>query len=70
MTPARRKALQWFHDRGEVQSYCWGHSDAPSVEMIRRMVDDGQIGRRDISLWNRIYTLTDKGRRMLHGDDK
>jgi hypothetical protein len=67
MTPARKAALQWFHDRGEVRGYdLWKCDDAPSGMMVKRMQDDGQLQR----ISGKGFSLTDKGRRMLHGDDK
>jgi hypothetical protein len=63
MTPKRKAALQWFHDKGEVQAL-WAHPDHPSRRLVYRMIDDGQLR------WaaQRGHFLTDKGRRMLHGD--
>ena len=67
MTPARRKALQWFHDRGEVSDYeLWYADDAPSQRMIQQMTGDGQLQLVPFV----GLVVTDKGRRMLHGDDK
>ena len=67
-TPARKRALQWFHDRGEVRVY-W-QPDAPSSAMITKMVNDGEVEAVSISPWATVHRLTDKGRRALHGDDK
>lgn len=65
MTPARKAALQWFHDRGEVRSI----REAPfGPEMLMRMERDGQVQWRQPS--KPIWSLTDLGRRMLHGDSK
>ena len=62
-TPARKAALQWFHDRGEVK----GIRGAPfGPEMLRLMEKDGQVECRQPG--NPIWSLTDKGRRALHGD--
>lgn len=63
MTPARKAALKWFHDRGTA----WGDNfddGSPSIFMIRRMLVDGQLD------WTprKGYSLTDKGRRMFNGD--
>jgi hypothetical protein len=65
MTPARKAALQWFHDRGVVFRY-WTKKGAPTPQMIRAMIRDGQLS------WDflRGHSLTDRGRRALHGDDK
>jgi len=65
MTPARKAALQWFYERGAILDLCTFDSP-PSAAMMDRMFEDGQLA------WlNRVgYVLTDKGRRMLHGDDK
>ena len=65
MTPARRKALQWFYDRGEVLDP-WDKEDGPTTAMICRMLDESQLSWRR----GKGHSLTDKGRRMLHGDDK
>ena len=63
MTPARKAALQWFHDRGEVREV-WSENDAPSDVMVRMMLADETLR------WTARngYFLTDKGRRALHGD--
>ena len=65
MTPARKAALQWFHDRGEIK-HPWDQPGSPSYRIIMIMVQEAQID------WTAKggYALTDKGRRMLHGDDK
>lgn len=65
MTFARKAALQWIHDRGEVT----GFRDAPfAAAMVMLMERDGQVQ------WSNpgkpVWSLTDKGRRMLHGDPK
>ena len=66
MTPARRKALQWFHDRGEVE-LSRDMKDRPTSEMMMAMVRGGQL--QWINPGSQpIWSLTDKGRRMLHGD--
>jgi len=68
MTPARKKALEWFHDRGEasnreVTDY------GPRKPMLSRMFKDGQIHTYTL---NGVYhiALTDAGRRALNGDSK
>jgi hypothetical protein len=64
MTPARKAALQWFYDRGVVARPC-NCSTAPTGPMVLKMLGDEQLQ------WTLDgYSLTDKGRRMLHGDDK
>ena len=64
MTPARKAALQWFHDRGAVAKFT--HSDPPpSYSMMRTMITSGQLIEGGSGL-----TLTDAGRRALHGDAK
>lgn len=65
MTPKRKQALQYIHDRGEVISF--GVRDgSPSRRMIDMLVADGLVSRGSNS-WGPIpYTLTDKGRRALH----
>ena len=68
MTPARKAALQWFHDRGEV---AWFRRDEkpPSDAMLKLMLKDCQLEQRGQGDWKPIlYSLTDKGRRALHGD--
>jgi hypothetical protein len=68
MTPARKAALQWFMDRGEVTGGEWADAAPCSFEMKRRMLVDGQLEYR----WGKIrehrviLSLTDKGRRDLH----
>jgi hypothetical protein len=69
MTPARKAALQWFHDRGEVKLRA-GQEGQPSHAMIMAMRRDGHLQWRDSSPWVVLFSLTDKGRRALHGDDK
>ena len=71
MTPARKAALQWFHDRGEVKNPR-REVGAPSMKMIDAMVADLQLGRyvTKYGFGHPFYKLTDKGRRMLHGDSK
>ncbi len=70
MTPARRKALQWFYDRGEV---AWFRFDEypPSQQMCRAMIASGQLQKTSQDNFGPIvYSLTDKGRRALHGDSE
>jgi hypothetical protein len=68
MTPARKDALQWFHDRGEVWSWqmqagFWtGHLTERLVALMKR---DGQLCVEILPVGT-LYTLTDKGRRDLH----
>jgi hypothetical protein len=70
MTPARRYALQWFHDRGEVTWFRFDENP-PSKQMRRKMVSDGQLQESSQgNLRPIIYSLTDKGRRALHGDSE
>ena len=65
VTSARKAALAWFHERGEVSSF----RGAPfGPEMLMRMEREGQVDWRQPG--KPIWSLTDKGRRMLHGDDK
>ena len=69
MTPARKAALQWFHDRGEVEVRTHRERRSmPSKTMVGRMMSDGQLQRLTVSPWRDLYSPTDKGRRMLHGD--
>lgn len=64
MTPARKAALQWIHDRGEAKGFVMSENP-PSATMMKRMMNGGQLQRRGIGY---AYTLTDKGRRALNGD--
>ena len=66
MTPARKAALQWFHDRGEVEAVS---DEGPTVPMMIRMICDGQLQYRKEGI-RLFHTLTDAGRRALHGDAK
>jgi len=67
MTPKRKKALQWFMDQGEIECRK-AHEEAPfTIHMTRRMLDDLQI-RGDERRGTWYFTVTDKGRQMLHGD--
>lgn len=65
MTPARKEALQWFYDNPETPAAV---GCAPTHAMVGRMYQDGQVAMTAIEGWEIGYTLTDKGRRMLHGD--
>ncbi len=69
MTPARIKALQWLHDRGETQDLASNPIEGmPTWRMIRRMLSEGQA--EGIVCYRQrkptIHRLTDKGRRDLH----
>jgi DNA-binding transcriptional regulator PaaX len=69
VTPARKAALQWFHDRGEVRLTQEGRfGDEPTSNMVSRMMNEGLLERRALSPWDGVYSLTDAGRRALHGD--
>ena len=62
MTPARKAALRWFHDKGAVDMRAdW--PDAPTSTMLIFMIADGQLDGVA-----GFYALTDEGRRDLHGD--
>ena len=65
MTPARKAALQWFFDLGEVGPSEMADPSAPTYAMHQRMAAHGQIegffGATEIK-----FRLTDKGRRDLH----
>ena len=67
-TPARKAALQWFHDRGETGLR--GETGQPSSRMINMLVDDMCLNRfrPHYGRGSPVYSLTDKGRRALHGD--
>ena len=62
-TKARIEALQWFHDRGEVE-YSW-RNGGPSQRMLELMYSQGQITRR-VEGRKFFHSLTDKGRQDLH----
>ena len=64
MTPARKSALQWFHEMAEKDWMRYPKSK-PTENMISRMVYDMQIYR-----YGSKYALTDAGRRAIHGDLK
>lgn len=68
MTPARKSALQWFHDRGEVK---WDEADegAPTINMVIMMIADRQLSYRKEG-GALFHSLTDLGRRRLNGDAK
>ena len=63
MTRARKKALQWLHDQGEVKrldhQFC-------TPAMLGLMERDGQAKWRSVSPWGVLWSLTDKGRQDLH----
>lgn len=65
MTPARKAALQWFHDRGEVG---WFDASAPSPQMRTRLEAAGMLEpvkpKAGVGLIK--YRLTDAGRQALH----
>jgi len=68
MTPARKYALQWFHDRGEVGWFKLSENP-PSDAMKKRMINDDQLEKRNNGNMRPItFVLTDKGRRALNGD--
>lgn len=64
MTPKRKAALQWFHDRGEVRTPIYD-VDAPGDTMLARMAKDGQLDEYK-SKGRFVMALTDKGRQDLH----
>ncbi len=69
MTPARKAALQWFHDRPDQPPNIPG---APSLNMIARMIAAREVDERENYFSTRKsskFHLTDLGRRRLHGDD-
>lgn len=68
MTPARKYALQWFHDRGDVGWFKLA-DNPPSNLMMDRMIKDGHLLKINNGTMKAItYSLTDAGRRALHGD--
>lgn len=56
MGEARKRALQWFYDRGAAIKEL-AKPDAPSALIMGRMERDGQL-----ELTNEGWCLTDKGR--------
>lgn len=63
-TSLRRRALEWFHDRGEV---CLASriEGRPSPAMVTRLLNDGELIEECRS--GPIYQyLTDYGRRRLY----
>lgn len=65
MTPKRKAALQWFHDAGETTP-----EDAVRTfgrRMFDLMILDRQIVATHFGPKNWLWSLTDKGRRELHG---
>ena len=61
-TKARIAALQWFHDRGDVDPPL--HVLQPewlTERMLRSLIRKGQLG-----ITNSGWSLTDKGRQDLH----
>ena len=67
MTPKRKLALQWFHDRGEVACKEAQDEMPMTISMVRLMLDAGQL---DAYMVRRVYhySLTDAGRRALHDE--
>lgn len=66
MTPARKRALQWFYEQGAVKPpLSRTQPDWLTERMFRRMMRQGEVSL-DIEGWS----LTDRGRRILHGDAK
>lgn len=61
VTKARRDALQWLYDRGEVTSI---KGATFSSEMFQRMTKEGQVQWSNAG--SPIFSLTDKGRLDLH----
>ena len=62
MTPARKAAMQFFHDLGEEGLVIF--ENPPSDAMVNRMINEGQLD----GVVDSIHTLTDAGRRALNGD--
>lgn len=61
MTPARKAALQWFHDR---KSAMHDYENRPSVDIGIELIDEGLISDVDGP-----YTITDDGRRALIAEE-
>lgn len=70
MTPARKKALEWFADNDGVDAWdiiVRPIEGAPSPDTYDGLVSQGYIVRDDCS--DECF-LTDAGRRALNGDSK
>jgi hypothetical protein len=66
MTPVRKAALQWFHDQGTVfPPLSRKQPEWLTERMFRQMLRHGEV-----EIFVGGWSLTDKGRRALHGDDK
>jgi hypothetical protein len=65
MTPKRKQALQWFHDRGQVPCKVAQDEMPMKIHMVRRMLEDQQL---DAYTFKKVYhyALTDEGRRALN----
>ena len=68
MTPKRRAALQWLHDRGEVAWFPSFSLYAPTFQMLDRLIKDGLVEKRPNTKPAGLvyYRLTDAGRQALH----
>lgn len=68
MTPKRRAALQWLHDRGEGAWFPSFSKRAPTFQMLKRLIKDGLVEKRltSSSAGMVYYRLTDAGRQALH----
>lgn len=70
MTPKRKKALQWFHDRGEVKCKVAFEEGPMTATMIRRLLSDGHLDAYTVRKDGKrvfVHALTDSGRAALHG---
>lgn len=66
MTPARKKALQFFHERGEVCVAAW-EPERPTSPMVTRLMSAGELQEYEGPHPGAIMQcLTDLGRQRLH----
>lgn len=69
MTPKRKKALQFFHDKGEVPLFVVDEKlieGTPSQYMLDKMWDAGELCMYHGEDMEPMYALTDLGRQNLH----
>lgn len=69
MTPARKKALQWLYDQGEIECKIARSNMPMTIRMVRMMLRDGHLDAYKTRK-KYVYHLTDAGRRALNGDSK
>lgn len=69
MTPKRKAALQYFHDRGEVPMRVVEYKledGTPTDYMLDKMWKDGELAMFHGEDFEPMYALTDLGRQNLH----